>query len=161
MPIYIVFSYFLQRFDCGFLLRPSLRASRKRTCCLSSAGFISEGVSAFICTCVFWREKVWRNLRHSSRRCQSGKPVRHIRVFITRCFRYSAGLAPVNAPASWPSMDRTKPQPGFPFTKRKTKAQVVRVRALTAGGALADLCQRLVSSVIAPLSNCLKPVNTE
>ena len=40
------------------------RASRKRTSSLLSDGFISEGVSAFICTCVFQGEKVWKNLRN-------------------------------------------------------------------------------------------------
>ena len=47
----------------------------------SSAGFIGEGVSAFICTCVFQREKVWTNFRHPFRRCASGKPIGHIPVF--------------------------------------------------------------------------------
>ena len=85
---------------------------------------------------------------------RGGKPDRHIRVFITHRFRCSDALAPVNAPASWPSMDRTKPQPDFPFPRRKTKHRFVRVRASTAGGALADLCQRL-----AVRSNCLfKPL---
>ena len=91
----------------------------------------------------------------------SGKPVRHLWVFITHCSRYNAAVAPPNAPASWPFMDRTKPQSGSPFPKRKTKHRFVRLRALTAGGALAELCQRLVSVAIAPISNCLNLVNIE
>ena len=45
-------------------LRPSIKASRKRASCLSSAGFIGEGVGAFNGTCAIWREKVWRNLKN-------------------------------------------------------------------------------------------------
>jgi hypothetical protein len=76
---------------------------------------------------------------------QGANPVRHIRVFITHRFRCNAAIAPLNVPASWPSMSRTKPRAGFPFPRRKTKHRFVRLVALskTAGGALADLCQRL------------------
>ena len=44
-------------------------------------------------------------------------------------------------------MDRTKPHAGFPFPKRETKHRFVRLEALgkTAGGALAETRQRLVS----------------
>jgi hypothetical protein len=71
---------------------------------------------------------------------ESSSPlVRDIRVFITHCSRNSTAVAPVNAPASWPSMDQTKPQPGSSFPKRKTKHRFVRLRALTAGGELAEL----------------------
>src|ERR1035438_7661469 len=87
--------------------------------------------------------------------------VRQIRVLVTHCLRYSATVAPVNAPASWPSMDRTKPQPGFPFPRRKTKHRFVRLRALTAGVALADLCQRLVFAVITRFSDFPNRVNAE
>ena len=52
---------------------------------------------------------------------QSGKPIRQFRSFIAHCFRYSTSLAPVNAPASWPLMNRTAPHAGFPFSRRKTK----------------------------------------
>jgi hypothetical protein len=58
-------------------------------------------------------------------------------------------------------MDRTKPHPGFPFPKRKTKHRFVRLRALTAGGALAETRQRLVSVGMVRVSNCLKLVKTE
>jgi hypothetical protein len=49
------------------------RASRNRACSLSLVGFISEGVSAFICTCVFWGEKVYRTFRNLSRRSTQGQ----------------------------------------------------------------------------------------
>jgi hypothetical protein len=75
---------------------------------------------------------------------------------MTRRFQYSAAVAPVNTPVSWPSMDRTKPQSGFPFPRRKTEHRFIRFRALTAGGALAELCQRLVPVVISILPNWLE-----
>ena len=44
------------------------RASWKRTSSLSSVGFISEGVSAFTCTCVFQGEKVYGRFKNLFRR---------------------------------------------------------------------------------------------
>jgi hypothetical protein len=60
-------------------------------------------------------------------------------------------------------MDRTNPHAGFPFPKRKTKHRFVLWVALskTAGGALAELGQRLVSVAMVRVSNCLKIVKTE
>src|ERR1035437_10592244 len=53
--------------------RSSKRASRKRTSRLTSAGFISEDVRAFTCTCVFQGEKVWTNFKYSLHRSPEQK----------------------------------------------------------------------------------------
>src|ERR1035437_4268179 len=75
--------------------------------------------------------------------------------------RYNPAVALLNAPASWPSMDRTKPHAGFPFPRRKTKHRFVRLRACAAGGALAELRQRLVFAVLVCLAHCLELVDTK